>query len=378
MDGSSQPAAERPAQHTVNLTFNAPVWLYGLGRTSWLVVGVALVVLGFLHVVADAGTILMPLLVATVLAVVCAPLVSRLTRAGIPRGASTALFVVGVFGVAALLGYAIVVGVISEAKPVANHLESASSQIAAWVDEKGGDSSEVAQIEVKVRQTASRSVETLVRGTADGVRGLAGAMFFLALTLLSLIFILKDAPNIRGWCERHMGVPPPVARTITGGMVKSLRGYFVGMTILAAGTAAVIGLICWIVGVPLIATIVLVTFLAVYVPYIGAFGAALFTTLVAIATGSEGTIIVMIVAQLVIYALIHPMITPLIFGSTLDIHPLVALVATIGGGSIFGVLGLVLTAPIVAAVLHITEDLVEQRAVTSTDPSTAAEGGVPT
>jgi hypothetical protein len=44
--------------------------------------------------------------------------------------------------------------------------------------------------------------------------------------VLSLFFLLKDGPAIRGWLERHLGVPRPVARTISGRTIGSMRGYF--------------------------------------------------------------------------------------------------------------------------------------------------------
>lgn len=363
--------APRLKPRLINVTFNAPVWLRGLGHTCWLVVGVAVVVLGALKLLSMTSTIVMPLIVALVLAAVCAPAVSKLEHWGIPRGIGTALFVVVVLAVSALLGYAIVRGVISESGPAVSHLEQASSNIANWAEDQGVDPNEVNELEVKAKSTVSHSVESLARGTADGVRGLAGSLFFLGLTALSLIFILKDAPSLRNWTEGKMGVPQDVARTITGSVVKSLRGYFVGMTILSVLTTVIISIAAMLLDVPLVATIAVVTFICVYIPYIGAVIAALFTMLVTLATGSDGTVIAMLIILLAIYAFLHPIIQPLIFGSTLDIHPLVALVATIAGGSVFGVLGLVLTAPLVAAITHISVELVESRSVTSEEPGHA-------
>ncbi len=53
------------------------------------------------------------------------------------------------------------------------------------------------------------------------------------MTALSLFFLLKDGPTIRAWTEQHLGVPAPVAQTITQRVLGSLRGYFLGVTIVA-------------------------------------------------------------------------------------------------------------------------------------------------
>lgn len=353
----------------VNVTFNAPVWLNGLGRTSWLIVGVALVVLGGLRLLSMTSTIVMPLAVATVLAVICAPVVSRLAAHGIPRGVGTSLLVISFVIGSLLLGAFVVGGLVSESSDAVNRLESASGQLATWAKDLGADDAKVVEYEQKARNKAGDYVETLLRGTAEGVRGLAGALFFLTLTAISLIFILKDAPGIRDWTERHMGVPEPIARKVTGSVIVSLRQYFIGMTILAFLTSAILGVAALLLGVPLAATIALVAFVTVYIPYLGAVIGALFAILVAVAGGSGGAVIAMLIVCLLVYGLLHPLVQPMIFGSTLEIHPLVALVATIAGGSLFGILGLILTAPLVAAVTHLTIDLIDSRAVVSEDPA---------
>ena len=56
-------------------------------------------------------------------------------------------------------------------------------------------------------------------------------------------------------------VPQPIANVVTTNVAKSLRNYFLGVTIIAAFNAVVIGLAALILGVPLAGTIAVVTFL---------------------------------------------------------------------------------------------------------------------
>ena len=73
-----------------------------------------------------------------------------------------------------------------------------------------------------------------------------------------------------------MGVPAPVARIISTRTLQSLRGYFLGVTLVAAFNAAVVGLGALLLGVPMAGTIAVVALLAAYVPYVGAWTAARF------------------------------------------------------------------------------------------------------
>jgi predicted PurR-regulated permease PerM len=175
--------------------------------------------------------------------------------------------------------------------------------------------------------------------------------------VLSLFFLLKDGPSLRASVDRHLGVPLTVAQTITGDVITSLRRYFLGVTIVAAFNGVVVGIAALILDVPLAATIALVTFLCAYVPYLGAFVAGAFAVILAL--GTQGTTVGLIMLVVVILANggLQQIVQPIAFGATLGIHPLVVLIVTIAGGCLFGMIGLVLAAPLTSAAVHIASDL---------------------
>ena len=63
------------------------------------------------------------------------------------------------------------------------------------------------------RRPRPRSATTLLSGVAKGIEGLSSILFFLAIATLSTLFVLKDGPTMRGFINRHMGVPEPSARS---------------------------------------------------------------------------------------------------------------------------------------------------------------------
>jgi predicted PurR-regulated permease PerM len=78
----------------------------------------------------------------------------------------------------------------------------------------------------------------------------------------------------------------------------------------------------------------------------------------------------MIVIQLLANGILQQMIQPIAYGATLGIHPLAVLIVTIGGGALFGAVGLILAAPLTAAATRITADLAANRP--EPDPAPAA------
>jgi putative heme transporter len=340
----------------------APGWLRDLGITSWLLVGVTLLLVGAVWLLSLTNTILMPVLTAGVVAAVASPVVRWLSRGRLPRAAAAGLLLLGLVALAIGLVVLIVAGIASQTSDLSGHLQSAQTTIQGWMEDLGIGSGSAGSATSDAGSSATSVVEALLGGLAAGVKALSSLVFFLALTALSLFFLLKDGPVIRAWGERHFGVPAAVARIITSRGLQSLRGYFLGVTIVAAFNAVVVGGGALVLGVPKAGTIALITFLGAYIPYLGAWGAGAFSVLISLGGAGTDAAIGMIIIQLLANGLLQQLVQPIAYGAALGIHPLAVLVVTIAGGALFGAAGLILAAPIVSAVNRVTADLRGERA----------------
>lgn len=199
--------------------------------------------------------------------------------------------------------------------------------------------------------------EALTHGLVGGIDRLASLVVFLSFTALSLFFLLKDAPTISGFVERHLGVPAPLAHSILGRVASSLRGYFLGVTIVAVWSALIVGGGALLLGVPLAGTIAVVTFVGGYIPYLGAWTAGIFAVLIAL--GGQGPEAALALGVIVLLAngVLQQLIQPIAYGATLGLHPLAVLIVTIAGGCLFGTVGLILAAPLLSAAVRISADL---------------------
>ena len=210
-----------------------------------------------------------------------------------------------------------------------------------------------------VQKAAPEIRTTLLSGVAAGIEGLKSLVFFLAFAMLSTLFVLKDGPVMHRFINRHLGVPEPVANVVTTNIAKSLRSYFLAVTIIAAFNAVLIGGAALILGVPLAGTIAVVTFVGAYVPFVGAWVAGGFAVLIALSTGSTSDALIMAVVALLANGVLQQMIQPFVMGATLSLNPLVVLVVTIGAGALFGMVGLTLAAPLTSAAVHISQRAAE-------------------
>ena len=354
-------------------SFATPRWLRDLGRSSWLLVGLLLLLLGLIWLLAETYTITGPMVCALIVSVVAMPVARRLDR-HMPQAAGAAVVLVGIAVIALFVVVIVVAGITGQSANISAALSAGVDRIQGWMKDAGVDSSSASGATTTAKQAASGMVSTLVHGVVHGIRGLASVLFGLSLAALGTFFLLKDGQLMRGWVDRHVGLPESVAHTITGSVITSLRGYFRGVTIVAAFNGVVVGLAALLLDVPLAGTIAVVTFVTAYVPYIGAFVAGAFAVLIALGAQGTAVAVAMLVIVLLANGLLQNLVQPFAMGSALHLNPLVVLVVTIGAGCLFGMLGLVLAAPLVSAAVQIAEQLRRPHAA-SPDPAPDALGG---
>jgi predicted PurR-regulated permease PerM len=344
--------------------FAAPSWLRDLGVMSWLFVGFGLLIVALVWLAAQLATIVVPVILGGVLAAVAGPLVARLERHRVPRllGAALVLLLMIALGIGVLL--LVLGGLSSEASTISAAMNSALDQVKGWLNDIGITKTEV---DDELKKSVPDAGAALINGVVGGISALASISTFVVFTAFSTLFILKDGPSMRAWAERHMGVPEPIARIVTGNTIRALRQYFLGVTIVAAYNTFLIGGTALILDVPLAGTIALVTFIGAYIPFIGAWVAGIFAVALALSTGSESDALIMAIVALLANGILQQIVQPIAFGATLSLNPLVVLVSTIGGGCLFGMLGLVLAAPLVSAAVSITSDIARARAAEEGD-----------
>jgi len=293
--------------------------------------------------------------VGAILATVAGPLVSKMKRRGIPRAAGAGLVLLALLVLGVIIALMVFGGIYENSAEIKQSLSQAVDKIEGWANDAGagGTSSTTSDAESGASQTG----ETLLQGAVDGIQSITSLVFFLTFAIFSTFFLLKDGPAVRAFIDRNLGVPALVATTITSNVIRSLRRYFLGVTIVAAFNAVVVGIGAYLLDVPLAGTIAVVTFVTAYIPFIGAFVSGAFAVLLALSSQGTTTAAIMLVIVILANGLLQNVVQPIAFGSTLDLNPLVVLIVTIGFGCIFGMVGLVLGAPPTSAALHISREL---------------------
>jgi len=95
-----------------------------------------------------------------------------------------------------------------------------------------------------------------------------------------------------------------------------------------------------------------------------------------ITLGSEGstTALIMLIIVVLANGALQQVVQPIAFGATLDLNPLAVLIVTIAGGSLFGMVGLILAAPLTSAAVHVSRDLARARAAEAAPAPPSSRG----
>ena len=301
--------------------------------------------------------ILLPFVVAGIVAYVCTPLLDWVAaRTGLPR----ALFAVVLFllfiGIGCLIGAVAGKYLIAETATTLHDLQGTLEQLLQRAN--GGEPIQFLGLSI-----GPEMVHIMFDRARDWfadpghVALLAGyslvAVIGIFLTAVLLIWFLITGPSVaRGvfWL-----VPPRRRELVARIWVRLdpiLKHYFIGIVaiVIYATVAAYIGL-SLILGLDHAMLLALLTGIAETLPFIGSTAVAVIAGLVALHTASG----IMSVVAFAIYATvlrlsIDQLIAPLVLGRAANVHPVLIIFCFLAGAVTFGIAGVILSVPIALTV----------------------------
>lgn len=356
-----EPPAQLPVPLDAAAESAAPHWR-GLRRAQvlgWLAVGAAVLVLFWL-----LAPMLMPFVVAAVLAYVCDPLVRRLQAHRVPRALAALLVVLGL-GAVLLLAVAVLVPMFyREALALVGRLpdwlELINSRLIPWLAGWLGTPADF-QLDLdflrgalaRYRESLAGLASVLWAGAQQGGTALVGFLGALALIPVVMFYVLLQWPHLLAGVQEL--VPrPALARTqrlvreIDSVLSEFLRGQLSVMCLLALWYS--LGL--WLAGVQFALPVGLLTGLLSFIPFVG-FGGGLLLALMAALMQGEG--VSPLIGVGVVYGLGQVLesyvLTPWLVGERVGLHPLAVIFALMAFGELFGFVGMLVALPVSAALL---------------------------
>lgn len=348
---------------------------------SWRLLAIAAVVVGVVWLLGQLLIVVIPVVVALLVTRAILRPAIWLEQRGLPAGLAAALTVAAFVMIFALLVAGVGASVASEFDELGTTMSEGVDDIETWLVEDSPFDIDAARLEELRAQAGSRL--SSVASSSGGVVASSAviAVEFVAGSLLAVIvtfFLIKDRETFVGLGLRTVRRERrPTLRALGERAWSTLGGYLRGVAVLGIVEATIIGAAVWIVGGRLVAAVAVVTLLGAFVPIVGAVVAGVVAVLVTLVTAGATPALIVAVVAIVVQQLDNDVLAPVIYGRSLQLHPLVILLGIASGSALFGFVGAVLAVPVISVVLNVIDEkrnpTIQRRAIDITEPASTDE-----
>ena len=368
------PESSRRREAAVGAAFSRVATL----SLRFLLVCAALVVAWY--IAAQLWVVLLPILLALLLATVLWPPVHFLRRKGAPPALASALVL--------LLSVLLLFGIIGGLAPqVTSQAEELADQVTAGLGEVQGyitgppfnlGEDQVGRTVDNVIDEAQANAQSIATRVLTGAVAAGSLVVTALLALVLCFFYLKDGPKFLPWLSGLAGphAAPHVSALSQRAWV-TLSGFIRAQAIVGLADAVFIGIGLFFLGVPLALPLAVLVFFGAFIPIIGALVSGALAVLVALVTQGPTTALLVIALVLVVQQIEGNVLQPILVGRTLDLHPALVILAVTAGGTLAGIIGAFLAVPVVAvaavAVRYARQQLAEIAPGPDSPPAAAGQ-----
>jgi predicted PurR-regulated permease PerM len=333
-------------------------------RTILRVVGFLLATAIVLEVVWIARQVISWIFIALFLSLALNPAVDRVERRLKRRGVATGVVYIAALGVVAGIGFLFI-------PTLVNQVNDFAGKVPDYLDDLTKGRGRLGFLQEKYH-LVDKARDALNEGGASKLFGFSGTALALAKGVVNVVlatvtiafmtlFMLLEGKR---WVESFFSLLAPASqrrwRAVGRDIYRTVGGYVTGNLLISliAGTLTTIVLL--IVGVPYAIALGLIVAILDLIPLAGATIAAIIVGTVAFLHSIPAGIIV--VVFFVVYQQVeNHIIQPVVYGKTVQLSPLVVLIAVLIGAALAGVLGALAAIPVAGSLQVIFVDWLRQR-----------------
>jgi predicted PurR-regulated permease PerM len=340
-------------------------------RAILIVIGVGLAAAIVLQVLWVTRSVIIWVLIALFLAMALNPAVEFLVQRGVRRGVAVGIVVVGAILVIAGIAATFVPTLVREVNDLAD-------AVPGYLDDLTRGRGKLGFLE-RNYQIVEKARQAIEKSGAGGVLGLSSTALTVTKSILSAVvavvtisfltlFMLLEGP---AWVERIYGLVPehaqPRWRKVGGDIYRTVGGYVTGNLAISliAGVASTAVLL--VLGVQYAVALGLIVAVLDLIPLAGATIAAVIVSAVGFLHSTTAGI-VLVIFFVLYQQLENQVLQPLVYGRTVQLSPLIVLVAVLMGADLAGVIGALGAIPVAGAIQVIVVDWLDYRRQKILDP----------
>ena len=314
----------------------------------------------FLIILNSVRSILSPILVALIMAYVLKPIADFFARVlHINRTLIVACIYLMLVALISTASAILVPTLIEQIEDFIQDVPKIAEDVGDFLEKPlifGEFTLEVQDIYSQVSSSIQGILTSMATQSINILSNIASAIIWIVFILVASFYMVKDATIIVRWMDEV--VPPSYRqdfRQLRYRIASSWNAFLRGELILCITMGLVVWITMSIVGLPNAWLVGLLFGVLEFIPNFGPTIASIPTVLIAFFEGSTWLnisnfwfAVIVIAINVVLQQLENNILVPRIIGQSLNLHPLIVLVAAVIGARIAGIFGILLAAPMVA------------------------------
>ncbi len=293
----------------------------------------------------------LPIILALIVSTVLWPPVAWLRRRGLPNGLASLLIILGFFGGFCFIIWAIAPAIGRQSQTLYFQAFEGVQRMQLWLQ---GPPLNLNPDELNDRinygvQWLQNRAGAIAGEIFSGLGAATNVLVTFGVVLILTFFFLKDGDRFLPWLRGIVGKRAGwhLTELLTRGWT-ALSGFIRAQAIVSAVDAFFIGLGLMILGVPLAPALAALTFIAGFIPIVGAFVAGSLAVLVALVSLGITKAIIVLLIVIIVQQLEGNILSPILQSRAVNLHPVIVLISVTVGGSLFGIIGAFLAVPFAA------------------------------
>ncbi|WP_338079621.1 AI-2E family transporter [Corynebacterium appendicis] len=328
----------------------------------------------------------LPVILALIVCTVLSPITNGLRRLKVPGGLAALFSLLVFFAVLVFFVAIILPDILRNSRVLVIQAGQGIQGLQLWLQNQETlpfdiDAEQVDSIVQDVATWMQDRAGAIAGGIFSGISTATSMSITLVVVVVLTFFFLKDGPKFLPWVRSATGGRAGLHATeLLTRAWDTLGGYIRAQAVVSLIDALFIGIGIWIVGVPMAFTLAVITFMAGFIPLVGAIVAGALAVLIALVSLGFTKALIVLAIVLAVQQLEGNVLSPLLQSRAMKLHPVIVLVSVTVGGGLFGLVGAFLAVPVaatVAVVFRYIQDMLRLHAgeVSAADLSFATDVG---
>ncbi|SQG64397.1 transporter of the permease [Corynebacterium renale] len=353
---------------------------------SWciraLVLFATAIVIGWIIKKLWAG--ILPVILAVILCTVLGPPTYWMRKHKVPGALAALISMLALIAAIGAVIYFIVPQIASQSQVLYLQAYEAILQVRLWLQGPtiNIDSEQLDNLINEAAAWLQDQAATIASGVLTGISTVTSLTITLFVVIVLTFFFLKDGHKFLGWLRGVLGRKQGWHSTeLLTRSWHTLSGFIKAQALVSLVDAIFIGIGLHFIGVPMASALAVITFMAGFIPIVGAVTAGALAVIIALISLGFTKALITLALILLVQQLEGNVLSPILQSRAMDLHPVIVLVSVTVGGGLFGIVGAFLAVPVaamVAVAMRYAQDMLRLRSgeLTTSDITFSTRAGL--